>query len=548
MKVKKLLAGVISAAVVIGAMTVSAFAEDVADPDLTGTIVNVTKANAQDVLDGKYGDINGKTINFTENITETLDLARPTKYQGSGTAYYQFNGADKTEIQWSENISSELNALKTGTIHYYRTLKNVTFTANDGVTVKGFNYSAGHVYTNGSHDYVRDIDLIQGQTSYYRHSSMDSITFVGLTFTYNFDAALYMTDCEVKNITFENCVFNGADEYKPTVAAIHMGADDQYFVNTIVNNCKINNYFQGVYIRGIDSAAITGNIISNTTHNALGLQSYKNDLKGRVTVEENYLSNVGDRAIRINNVSATGDITINNNIMVKCGDSNGQLIKATSCTEGSSVNLESNYWDGKGVTTAVAGLTAPTTTGITGGTWNSIDADTLKGYLANGATLKANENGSYTVTKTTTPEILEKSLYVTYKDLIKYDLAGNGQEKDSIKLTLFAGIDSLDYSSVGFDVTVGDTTKRLPIDTVYESVKTIYEGSEKTFYPSDFGSGVKYIFGWSIHFPAEAKYANASATWTPFAIKNGEEIRGAKFKLDDIFLGTLNTNPTEVTK
>ena len=33
MKVKKLLAGVISAAVVIGAMTVSAFAEDVADPD-----------------------------------------------------------------------------------------------------------------------------------------------------------------------------------------------------------------------------------------------------------------------------------------------------------------------------------------------------------------------------------------------------------------------------------------------------------------------------------------------------------------------------------
>ena len=537
MKVKKLLAGVISAAVVIGAMTVSAFAEDVAAPDLTGTIVNVTKANAQDVLDGKYGDINGKTINFTENITETLDLARPTKYQGSGTAYYQFNGADKTEIQWSENISSELNALKTGTIHYYRTLKNITFTANDGVTVKGFNYSAGHVYANGSHDYVRDIDLIQGQTSYYRHSSMDSITFVGLTFTYNFDAALYMTDCEVKNITFENCVFNGADEYKPTVAAIHMGADDQYFVNTIVNNCKINNYFQGVYIRGIDSAAITGNIISNTTHNALGLQSYKNDLKGRVTVEENYLSNVGDRAIRINNVSATGDITINNNIMVKCGDSNGQLIKATSCTEGSSVNLESNYWDGKGVTTAVAGLTAPTTTGITGGTWNSIDANTLKGYLANGAKLKANEDGSYTVTKNTDPEILAKSLYVTYSELGKFDF-GSG-EIDSIKLTLFAGVDTLDYSSVGFDVTVGKETQSFPITTVYTSVKTMLGGKETTVKAADFGSGVNYIFGQTINFPATTEFADASANWTPFAMKNGKKITVKTFNLADIFPGTL---------
>ena len=537
MKVTKLLAGVISAAVVIGAMTVSAFAEDVADPDLTGTIVNVTKANAQDVLDGKYGDINGKTINFTENITETLDLARPTKYQGSGTAYYQFNGADKTEIQWSENISSELNALKTGTIHYYRTLKNVTFTANDGVTVKGFNYSAGHVYANGSHDYVRDIDLILGQTSYYRHSSMDSITFVGLTFTYNFDAALYMTDCEVKNITFENCVFNGADEYKPTVAAIHMGADDQYFVNTTVNNCKINNYFQGVYIRGIDSAAITGNIISNTTHNALGLQSYKNDLKGRVTVEENYLSNVGDRAIRFNNVSATGDITINNNIMVKCGDSNGQLIKATSCAEGSSVNLESNYWDGKGVTTAVAGLTAPTTTGITGGTWNSIDADTLKGYLANGATLKANEDGSYTVTKNTDPEILAKSLYVTYSELGKFDF-GSG-EIDSIKLTLFAGVDTLDYSSVGFDVTVGKETQSFPITTVYTSVKTMLDGKETTVKAADFGSGVNYIFGQTINFPATTEFADASANWTPFAMNNGKKIAGKTFNLADIFPGTL---------
>ena len=362
-------------------------------PDMSGKIINVTNANAQDVLDGKYGDITGKTINFTENITEILDLARPTAYEGSKTNYYNLNGSDNNEIKWSENIADDLNNIKTGTFHYYRTLDNVTFTANEGVTVKGFKYNSGHVYATGNHDYVRDIDLIQGQTSYYRHSSMDGITFKGLTFTYNCDAGLYMTDCIVKDITFDGCTFSGTDEYKNSVVAIHFGADNQYFTNTVVKNCKIDNYYQGVYIRGVDGATAIGNSISNTKHNALAFQSDKNDLKGTVVVKENYLSNASDRAIRFNNISSTGVITINNNIMVNCGNSKGQLIAATSCADGSSIDLESNYWDGKNVLTAVSGMTNPKTTGITGGTW-SID---VSDYCASGYEVVTNSDGTYSV-------------------------------------------------------------------------------------------------------------------------------------------------------
>ena len=52
---------------------------------MSDTVINVTAANAQYTLDGAYGSINGKTINFTETVPYTLDLARPTKFEGSGT-------------------------------------------------------------------------------------------------------------------------------------------------------------------------------------------------------------------------------------------------------------------------------------------------------------------------------------------------------------------------------------------------------------------------------------------------------------------------------
>jgi hypothetical protein len=131
---------------------------------MTDTIVNVTASNAQDVLDGKYGDITGKTINFTEDITYVLELARPTKYQGSMTTYYQHHpslpGPAEEPVPWSEDISTII----TNGAFYYRTLKDVTFTADAGVSVAGFHFVAGYMYSQGAYDYVRDKALTTGES------------------------------------------------------------------------------------------------------------------------------------------------------------------------------------------------------------------------------------------------------------------------------------------------------------------------------------------------------------------------------------------------
>ena len=376
MKRKKMIACILSLCMLATMMPVTVMAEN--GPDMTGTTVDVTADNAQDVLDGKYGDINGKTIHFTEDIEVVLDLARPTKYQGSGTIYYNYvNSALETEpTEWSDSISSVMNSHS----HYYRTLEDVTFTADDGVTVAGFTFSAGHVASSG-YDYVRGVEQTTGVT-YYKHSSLEDITFDGLTITGQFDAKLYMEGSTVKGITFDGCTFTGTTDDGDN-AAIKFLADNQYFTDITVENCSIDGYFQGVYIQGVDGADIVDNSISNTEHNAIALQSCDVAAKGDIAVKENYITDVSDRAIRFNAVDASAEIVINNNIMVDCGDDEGQLIKAGDVAGGASVDLESNYWDGEDVSTAVSGLAAPTVVGITGGDWEDKDVS-VSNYVAPG--------------------------------------------------------------------------------------------------------------------------------------------------------------------
>lgn len=340
-------------------------------PDMSGDVINVNASQAQDVLDGKHGSIDGKTINFTEDVTTVLDLARPTAYKGSNTVYYNYvNYKLQTEATpWAEDISLVMNSHS----HYYRTLEGVTFTADPGVTVAGFSFDAGHIHGNGDFDYVRNVATGNGVT-YYDKSSLKNITFDGLTISGCVDFSLYQEGSSVSGITFDGCTFTG-----DTKAAIHLLADNQYFSNVTVKNCSITNYYQGVYIQGVDGAVITNNEIVGTTHNAIALQSHENPVLGSVTVVENYIEDANDRAIRLNGVG-DADIKINNNVMVDSGDSDGQLIKAGTIDDSASINLENNYWDDKDSTAVDSSLKAPATTGIVGGTF---DKD-VSAYLADG--------------------------------------------------------------------------------------------------------------------------------------------------------------------
>lgn len=71
---KKVLATILALVMALG-VTTMVWAAD-GGPDMSGTVVNVTAANAQDVLDGKYGSIDGKTIHFAQGAYEKLYLAR----------------------------------------------------------------------------------------------------------------------------------------------------------------------------------------------------------------------------------------------------------------------------------------------------------------------------------------------------------------------------------------------------------------------------------------------------------------------------------------
>lgn len=453
MNKKRILALVLSLAMLFNICYFSAYAEETTEPDMTSAVVNVTASNAQDVLDGKYGDITGKTINFTEDIAEVLDLARTTKYAGSGTQYHAYNG-DGTHAEEMVPITddTEISAIKAGS-KYYRTLTDVTFTADEGVTVAGFVFSAGHVYANEKtgpvYDYVKEVWTEVG-SAYYDYRSLDGLTFRGLTVTGQVDAKLYIEGSTVKNIVFDGCTFTGTTDDGAN-AAIKFLADSQYFTDIKVENCNIDGYYQGIYIQGVDGAEVSNNNISNTEHNAIALQSHSNPAKGAIAVKENYISDVTNRAIRFGDVG-NADIAINNNIMVDCGNSNGELIAAVSVDGSATVNLESNYWDGKDVSTAVSSFNVPTTVGITGGTWDIPVAD----YVADGYQLE--EDGSVVETPAEKP--------VATVDGVKYtDLQAAinaAQSGDTVEI--YAGeYDPINISNKNITIkgTVGDNGELL---------------------------------------------------------------------------------------
>ncbi len=360
------------------------------------TVYNATVENAQSVLDGVNGSVDGATVHFAAGTYGVLDLARPTAYQGSNTVYYNYSsstGLDTEPTAWSEDIGTVMGSHS----RYYRTVKNLTLTADEGAVIGGFTFKAGHNYTGG-YDYVRDVATGNGVT-YYDYRSLENITFKGLTISGRVLFDLYMEGCTVSGITFEDCTFVGDESTMATdtYAAIHARSDTQYFSNVTVKNCTITNYFQGINVQGVDGMTVAGNTISGTVHNAIAVQSStSNYSKGEVVIAENYITNVKDRAIRLGDVeSAT--IVANNNIMVDCGNSEGELFKASSLGETASVDLENNYWDGEAAADVVntnGGVAVPEATGIVSGTF-SVD---ITDYVSADAVLTKNGDGTYSAT------------------------------------------------------------------------------------------------------------------------------------------------------
>ena len=364
--------------------------------DMTAAVIEVNKANAQYVLDGAYGDITGKTIKFTEDISEELILGRPTKYVGSNTKYYS-DGAFSTEINYAEAMANTVNG------HYKRTVSDVTFTAADNVTVAGFTANSGQVASkNGkqAYDYVRDSGSYVNMTNngYYCIANFENIKFEGLTITGRVDFDGYEQSCRytVNGISFVNCTFPGNDSKTDRAIRIAGSTDSLALTNLIVTGCTFRNCKEGVLAYSVNGAEIKNNTFENITEKAIELGSKDNALSGSVTIKENYIKDTNDRVIRLGTFNTGASLVVENNVMVNAKDENGEMFKAEGKPD--TISLENNYWGGKDAATAVnpnGGVTVPTQIGITGGTF-AVD---VTDYMADGYKMVPNGDGTYTVEK-----------------------------------------------------------------------------------------------------------------------------------------------------
>ena len=405
-------------------------------PDVSGNVWTVTPENAQYTLDGAYGSIDGKTINFSSGpYNEVLVLGRATKFSGSGTEYYKSD--------WESTNNVEYASIQvTGVYNYKRTVANVTFTSDAGVVLPGFTASSGHKYGttgNPSYDYVRQTSTESTVNSYYQATCLESITFDGLTISGRVYIADYLDPSSTKNIKFQSCTFTGnVNQMSDSgFTAVKMQGDNKYFENVSVVDCSIENYFQGVNIQGVNSLTVKGCSIDNTTHNAIAVQSSTNNpVKGKIDIEENIIQNANDRAIRFGNVD-DATITVNNNVMLSSGDSDGQLIKAGTVDSKASFDLDNNYWDGKSVGKAVdSRLTPPTAVGVSGGTF-PID---VSEYANDSFVAVEDVNGNFVVESITVDNAVATVNDEPYNDFHKAMLAA--ESGDTVELLRDVTVDS----------------------------------------------------------------------------------------------------------
>ena len=403
-------------------------------PDMSGTVVNVTAANAQDVLDGKYGSIDGKTIHFAQGAYEKLYLARVIADDtclGSGVDYYK--GVAHVEVKGS---GSTCNAIVTWTVgdkfstfddpitcaqFFVRTVKNVTFTAEAGATFAGFEAAAGWAkgtektamrgYLSNKGVQFEELRVDKGQDENelprpivfqdYSESwldfSLQNITFDGLTINGSLSVSKakdVLTDYANDGIIVKNCRFNPSGEGKN---GIELKSLTTPYRNVQVTGCTFTGATNdGLYIQRLQGATIKNNSFENIGKRAIQLNA-DSGMGGNVIIQENYINNCGDRAIRFGTVNSDANVKVNNNVIVNSTGREGQLFKANEVKTGGSVNLDNNYWSGKPAATAVntyGGVTVPTKTGIAGGTFKGeVTAD----MLAEGVVTVNNGDGTFTV-------------------------------------------------------------------------------------------------------------------------------------------------------
>lgn len=340
-----------------------------ATPDMNGEVVNVTAAQAQYVLDGAYGPIDGKTINFTESINDTLILGRASKYDGSKTVYRHGSHAGEA-LSYADFIAYKNQSGWTESCFYERMVENVTFTANEGVTVKNFEADGGaHIYAGTApvYDYVRDTgSWVTEGSCYFKRAILKNITFKGLTFKAKTDINTSESTTVYDGFTFKDCTFDLGTTADGNQAIRYYNENNNGNVkNLVVEGCTFKACSQGVYTMQVKGITVKDSTFTQTGHNAIAIQSQGGDKgpcnHGEVVITGNTFKNIGDRIIRFNNVGQGTTVTITGNTADgnsgKLDEATGkrEIVKATTLpvNAADSITASGNNW---GANTVVEGV------------------------------------------------------------------------------------------------------------------------------------------------------------------------------------------------
>ena len=365
-----------------------------------GVWTGVTPANLQELLDGQYGSIDNTTIVLSAGDYSKVDLGKPTVIGTQYTCPHN-DPTDNTGLVTFDTVQGYINHMTQNAHHgdrrtFTRTISNVTITAQENANVAGLTMISR--MQSGEQD-----PFVTSVAAYYNTILIvNNLKFTNIHFTGKVEIAAEKVEqtsetTAIDGVTFENCSFETGNTTGIDGQAINYSnaLSNGKVKNLTIKNCEFKNCYQGVYTNGIVNISVTNSTFDTTGHNAISVQDAGVCDHGTVIVTGNTFQNVHDRVFRFNNAGGDTRITINNNVMVNCGDDEGQLFKTTSLEDTVSADLNNNYWDGKTAETAVAneGI-RPTKIGVTEGTFSvRLTSD----MLADGMAARDNGDGTYTV-------------------------------------------------------------------------------------------------------------------------------------------------------
>ncbi len=283
--------------------------------DKDAPVVEVTPANAQDVLDKLDGYA---TVKLGAGTYDTLYL-RPVKGNAN-------------------------TALKDGVANY-RTITGLTIVGADGVTVQSIKVGSDVNLSND--DFVQVNDL-----------TIQNVTFTSDSSTNGFETTTGRS--AVNGITMDGCKMTAGEGFVQSGDEGNLYKSKIHVSNVVIKNCEVNGIHRLATFDTVTNATIEGNKIDKVTGHGIHFGTATADgIDGALVIKDNSADGLTCRFLRMDRVAPTASVNISGNAVTNYNnpddfgftDGNDQgsgryysvdYMKVTNVAAGASVTISGN--------------------------------------------------------------------------------------------------------------------------------------------------------------------------------------------------------------